>query len=110
MQVPLKEWNHICWIHGAQQLVRIFCILMYDLLFVPSDQCVRQHNLARRLHLCLGLFLTTSTAVSFSVIRFQWRNKVKDLADLVLVLDCVKRCGIGRGLADESMDCERTTF
>ena len=47
MQVPLKEWNHICWIHGAQQLVRIFCILMYDLLFEPSDQCVRQHNLAR---------------------------------------------------------------
>lgn len=110
MQVPLKEWNHIRWIHGAQQLVRIFCVPMYDLLFVPSDQCVRQHDLTRRFLLCFGLFSTISTAASFAVIRFEWRDKVKDLADLVLVLDCVKRCGIGRGLADECMDRERTAF
>lgn len=110
MQVPLEEWNNVRWIHGAQQLVRILGILMYDLLLVPSDQCVRQHNLTRRFHLCFGLFTTISTAASFSVLRFEWRDKVKDLADLVLVLDCVKRGGIGRGVADERMDSERTAF
>lgn len=84
---------------------------MYDLLFVPSDQCVRQHDLTCRFHLCFGLFATISTAVvSFGVMRLEWRDEVEDLADLVLVLDCVKRCGIGRGFADECTDRERTAF
>lgn len=110
MEITSEKLSDIFRLHRCQHIVvsSRMVVVVKEVLLVSRDQCVSQHNLARRLQFLLGLCFAIGATSRYAVSRTNRSDKVVHVSNHVFVFNTIVRSLSFRTFSYQNMDCEWT--